>query len=65
MLRRFCSNVAALLGEPEVVTLTNARVGIIGIGGVGSWSASALVRSGVNKITMVDPDIIVESNINR
>ena len=38
---------------------------MIGVGGVGSWSANALVRSGVNKITLVDPDIIVESNINR
>ena len=54
-----------MLGEVGVSKLTGARVGVIGVGGVGSWSANALVRSGVRKITLVDPDIIVESNINR
>ena len=64
-MERFCSNVINLLGEVNVSKLTRVRVGVIGVGGVGSWSASALVRSGVRKITLVDPDIIVESNINR
>ena len=54
-----------MLGENNASKLTSVRVGVIGVGGVGSWSANALVRSGVNKITLVDPDIIVESNINR
>ncbi|MDA9689215.1 ThiF family adenylyltransferase [Betaproteobacteria bacterium] len=54
-----------MLGELDASKLTSVRVGVIGIGGVGSWSANALVRSGVKKITLVDPDIIVESNINR
>ena len=54
-----------MLGEINVSKLTGVRVGVIGVGGVGSWSANALVRSGVRKITLVDPDIIVESNINR
>ena len=65
MVERFCSNVTNLLGELNATKLTSARVGVIGVGGVGSWSANALVRSGVRKITLVDPDIIVESNINR
>ena len=54
-----------MLGEINASKLTSVRVGVIGVGGVGSWSANALVRSGVKKITLVDPDIIVESNINR
>ena len=54
-----------MLGELNASKLTSVRVGVIGVGGVGSWSASALVRSGVKKIALVDPDIIVESNINR
>ena len=54
-----------MLGEVNASKLTGVRVGVIGVGGVGSWSASALVRSGVGKITLIDPDIIVESNINR
>ena len=65
MVERFCSNVTNLLGEEGASKLTRVQVGVIGVGGVGSWSASALVRSGVKKITLVDPDIIVESNINR
>ena len=64
-MERFCSNVINLLGKVNVSKLTGVRVGVIGVGGVGSWSANALVRSGVRKITLVDPDIIVESNINR
>ena len=65
MVERFCSNVINLLGELSASKLTSVRIGVIGVGGVGSWSANALVRSGVNRITLVDPDIIVESNINR
>ena len=65
MLARFCSNVGNLVGEQDAIKLTNSWVGVIGLGGVGSWSASALVRSGVKKITLIDPDIVVESNINR
>ena len=40
-------------------------VGIIGVGGVGSWASSALVRCGVKKLVLIDNDIVVESNINR
>jgi len=65
LVERFCSSVSNLLGELDASKLTSVGVGVIGIGGVGSWSANALVRSGVKKITLVDPDIIVESNINR
>jgi tRNA A37 threonylcarbamoyladenosine dehydratase len=45
--------------------LHNAHICIVGIGGVGSWVAEALVRSGVEKITLIDGDDISRSNINR
>lgn len=43
----------------------DAHVIVIGIGGVGSWAAEALARSGVGQLTLVDMDHIAESNINR
>ena len=45
--------------------LRDARVIIFGVGGVGSWCAESLVRSGVGHLTIVDQDRVVESNINR
>ena len=38
---------------------------VVGIGGVGSWAAEALARSGVGELTLVDLDHVAESNINR
>lgn len=43
----------------------NAHVYVIGVGGVGSWAAEGLARTGVGQITLVDLDVLVESNINR
>ncbi len=54
-----------LLGEQKMERLRNLRVIIFGVGGVGSWAAEALVRTGVGSLTMVDPDVVVPSNINR
>ena len=45
--------------------LKAARVLVVGVGGVGSWCAEALVRTGVGKITLVDDDVVAESNVNR
>ena len=45
--------------------LRDVRVIIFGVGGVGSWCAESLVRSGVGHLTIVDQDRVVESNINR
>lgn len=42
-----------------------AHVYVIGIGGVGSWVAEALARTGVGELTLIDMDVLVESNINR
>ena len=45
--------------------LAEARVLVVGVGGVGSWCAEALARTGVGKITLVDDDVVAESNVNR
>jgi tRNA A37 threonylcarbamoyladenosine dehydratase len=54
-----------LTGTETVAALEQCRVIVVGLGGVGSWCAEALVRSGVGKITLVDSDTICLSNINR
>lgn len=54
-----------LLGKENVHRLANAHVIIYGIGGVGSFVAESLARSGVGKLTLVDFDSIAESNLNR
>ena len=45
--------------------LQAARVLVVGVGGVGSWCAEALVRTGLGKIALVDDDVVAESNVNR
>lgn len=59
------SRSAMLLGEQGVERLKNARVAVFGLGGVGSYAAEALVRSGVGHILAVDNDVVSKSNINR
>ncbi|MGE4489458.1 MAG: ThiF family adenylyltransferase [Kiritimatiellales bacterium] len=54
-----------LIGGAALQRLRAARVILFGIGGVGSWCAEALVRSGVGTLTIVDNDVICETNINR
>ena len=56
---------ALLFGDEKMQTLSRLKVIIFGVGGVGSWCAEALVRSGVGSITMVDADDVDISNINR
>jgi tRNA A37 threonylcarbamoyladenosine dehydratase len=62
--RRF-SGVTRLYGADGAERLQKANVCIVGIGGVGSWSAEALARTGIGKITVVDLDMVAESNTNR
>jgi len=62
--RRF-GGVARLYGTEGAERLRQAHVCIVGIGGVGSWSAEALARTGVGRITAVDLDMVAESNTNR
>lgn len=62
--RRF-GGVARLYGQQGAERLRGAHVCVVGIGGVGSWSAEALARTGVGRITAVDLDMVAESNTNR
>lgn len=62
--RRF-GGLARLYGLLGAQRIGAAHVAVIGVGGVGSWAAEALVRSGVGRLTMVDLDHVAESNINR
>jgi tRNA A37 threonylcarbamoyladenosine dehydratase len=55
----------ALLGEDAVKKLNNSFVAVFGLGGVGSYTAEALARSGIGKILLVDNDAVSKSNINR
>ena len=45
--------------------LAAAHVGVIGVGGVGSWTVEALARSGVGRLTLIDLDDVCVTNINR
>jgi hydrogenase accessory protein hypB len=54
-----------MVGEDGIDKLRNSHVIVFGVGGVGSYTVEALVRSGVGHIAMVDFDEISESNINR
>ena len=62
--RRF-GGIDRLFGTSDAQRIKQAHVAVVGIGGVGSWAAEALARSGVGRITLVDLDHVVESNINR
>ena len=54
-----------LLGEDAMQKLENSHVAVFGLGGVGSWCAEALARSGIGTLTLIDQDTVGESNINR
>lgn len=54
-----------LVGKPVMDQLLHTRVAIFGVGGVGSWAAESLVRSGIEHLTIVDSDVICSTNINR
>lgn len=62
--RRF-GGLERLYGVAGAARIREARVLVVGIGGVGSWAVEALARSGVGRLTMIDLDHVSESNINR
>lgn len=62
--RRF-GGIARLYGDQGLARLAQSHVCVIGIGGVGSWVAESLARSAVGEITLIDLDVVSESNINR
>ena len=61
---RFAGSVR-LFGTDGFNRLKQAHVGVIGVGGVGSWAVETLARSGIGRLTLIDGDVVVESNINR
>ena len=54
-----------LLGDQAMERLTAAHVAVFGLGGVGSWCAEALARSGVGALTLIDHDEVGLTNLNR
>lgn len=57
--------VQALIGKDAYNKLKNSSVALFGVGGVGGFVAEALVRSGIGQITLIDNDVIAQSNANR
>jgi len=63
-LARF-AGIARLYGQPALQVLARGHFVIIGLGGVGTWTAEALARTGVGEITLIDLDEVCISNTNR
>jgi tRNA A37 threonylcarbamoyladenosine dehydratase len=59
------SGIARLYGQSGLEKLRAAHVCVVGLGGVGTWAAEALARSGIGALTLVDLDEICVTNINR
>lgn len=57
--------IARLYGVRESAWIAGSHVCVVGVGGVGSWAAEALARSGVGAITLIDDDTIEPGNVNR
>src|SRR3954470_1460916 len=63
-LQRF-GGIARLYGTAGLERLRQARVCVIGVGGVGSWVVEAFARSGIGAIDMIDLDDVCVTNVNR
>ena len=63
-LQRF-GGIARLYGQDALPALTNAHFAVIGLGGVGTWAAEALARSGVGELTLIEMDEVCVTNTNR
>jgi tRNA threonylcarbamoyladenosine dehydratase len=63
-LQRF-SGIARLYGQSALQCFSQAHICVIGIGGVGSWVAESLARSGIGQITLIDMDDVCVTNTNR
>jgi tRNA A37 threonylcarbamoyladenosine dehydratase len=62
--RRF-GGLDRLYGAQAAAAMRHSHVVVVGLGGVGSWAAEALARSGIARLTLIDMDHVAESNINR
>ncbi len=65
LLHRRFDRMGRLVGDAKMEALFKSHVMIIGLGGVGSWAAESLARSGVGRLTLVDFDEICVTNTNR
>jgi tRNA A37 threonylcarbamoyladenosine dehydratase len=65
VLHRRFDRMGRLVGDKNMAKLLSARVMVIGLGGVGSWAAESLMRSGIGKMILVDFDDICITNTNR
>ncbi|MDI3261312.1 MAG: tRNA threonylcarbamoyladenosine dehydratase [Fulvimonas sp.] len=59
------AGIERLYGAGALAKLAQSHVAVVGIGGVGSWAAEALARSGVGRLTLIDGDEVCLSNTNR
>jgi Dinucleotide-utilizing enzymes involved in molybdopterin and thiamine biosynthesis family 1 len=59
------SRTGLILGPEGMAALAGSKVAVIGLGGVGSWAAEALARSGLGRLVLVDDDSVCLTNINR
>lgn len=59
------NRLMCLIGEDNLNKIKNTNILVLGLGGVGGYTVETLVRSGIQKITLVDGDVIEKSNINR
>ena len=62
--RRF-GGIGRLYGTNALARFRSAHICVVGIGGVGSWAVEALARSGIGRMTLIDLDMVAESNVNR
>ena len=61
----YFDRTALLVGDAAMGRIARARVILFGVGGVGSWVAESLVRTGIRHITLVDSDRVAPTNVNR
>ena len=64
-MQPYFKRLKIIMGTQGMEILEKSHVIVVGLGGVGSWAAEALVRSGIGSISLVDSDQVNESNINR
>ncbi len=65
MKKKWLERAALLIQEKGISNLEHAHVLVVGLGGVGSFAAEFLARAGVGKMTIIDGDVVDETNINR
>ena len=64
-MSHFLDRTEMLIGKEKIQKLQHATVAVFGIGGVGSYAAEALVRSGIGNLVIIDHDKVDVTNINR